>query len=383
MILIPLTLFLILITGYLLVLTLASWFYRPPKRQDRGNLSLGVVIPAHDEAGSIGTTIDAVRACVMGEALPIFVIADNCSDETAHVARTAGAQVLERHDLDQRGKGAALDWFLRRHASAYKDLDALCFIDADSRPDRDFFMRMADALADDNLQVVQGYNGVLNPLENTRVSLTACAFMAINHVRPAGASMLFGSTVLKGNGMALKTALLGRIGWPGEGGVEDLACSLELDRMGVRVGYQADAVIRSEMTRSRVVAEGQRGRWEAGRLALAARALPGCLLRGRLAMALDLLTPPLSLLVLLVSAHGVASLFVSEISTITSLGFILVLVFHVASALRQQRAGRQLWFRLLRAPLFVAWKATLYLQWMVKPPVVDWRRTQRNAQLKP
>jgi cellulose synthase/poly-beta-1,6-N-acetylglucosamine synthase-like glycosyltransferase len=80
---------------------------RPPLDGDR-RPSIAVLIPAHDEASGIGPTLASVRAQTRpGDR--VLVVADNCTDRTAEVARAGGADVVERFDAVRRGKGYALD----------------------------------------------------------------------------------------------------------------------------------------------------------------------------------------------------------------------------------------------------------------------------------
>ena len=76
----------------------------PPGRQAA---SVAVLIPAHDEAAGIGATL-AELARVAPAGTRVLVVADNCSDETAALARAAGVEVAERNDPSARGKGFAL-----------------------------------------------------------------------------------------------------------------------------------------------------------------------------------------------------------------------------------------------------------------------------------
>lgn len=66
-----------------------------------------VLVPAHDESAVIADTLAGLAKAV-GPSGQVLVIADNCSDDTAAIARRAGVRVLERTDTVRRGKGHAL-----------------------------------------------------------------------------------------------------------------------------------------------------------------------------------------------------------------------------------------------------------------------------------
>src|SRR4029078_5445080 len=92
--------------------------------------SVVILVPAHDESTGIEKTLRDLDA-QLGPRDRVLVVADNCSDDTAAVARTAGAEVIERHDPTKRGKGYALEFglnYLKQNPPA-----AVVIIDADCR----------------------------------------------------------------------------------------------------------------------------------------------------------------------------------------------------------------------------------------------------------
>jgi hypothetical protein len=96
----------------LLAEILASLPASQPRNLPDRRPSVAVLIPAHDEREHIAAAVQGAREqLVVGDRL--IVIADNCSDETAALAEAAGAEVVERHDSNRRGKGFALDAGLR------------------------------------------------------------------------------------------------------------------------------------------------------------------------------------------------------------------------------------------------------------------------------
>ena len=132
-------LILVAAAGLLLVpaLTLAAQVVAsllPGRRAETGRGPRGgavILIPAHDEAAAIEGAVRSVSA-QMSPADRLIVVADNCVDETAALARAAGAEVVERHDTTRIGKGYALDAGLR-FASESGPRDTIVFVDADNR----------------------------------------------------------------------------------------------------------------------------------------------------------------------------------------------------------------------------------------------------------
>jgi len=84
--------------------------FKPAKK----NHKYAVLIAARNEQTVIGNLIDSIRSQdYPSELVTIFVVADNCTDETAKVAREAGAVVYERFDSEHRTKGYALQFLVK------------------------------------------------------------------------------------------------------------------------------------------------------------------------------------------------------------------------------------------------------------------------------
>jgi cellulose synthase/poly-beta-1,6-N-acetylglucosamine synthase-like glycosyltransferase len=87
-----------------------------------------VLVPAHNESSGLLPTL----ANIQNQLLPndrLLVVADNCSDDTAAVAKAGGAEVVERNDPTKRGKGYALDWGVQHLSSAPPEI--IIVVDAD------------------------------------------------------------------------------------------------------------------------------------------------------------------------------------------------------------------------------------------------------------
>ena len=335
--------------------------------------SLVVLIPAHDEELVLGATLASLAAQDSPPA-EVIVIADNCTDETARIARELGATVWERTDPERRGKGYALAWAVERVLSSPPSAvgeppfspppgggwGQFAILDADTQAEPAFCGELARAL--ESADAVQGRYGVLSPEHGWRVGLMAAAFALVNHVRPLGADRLGGFVGLKGNGMGFTRKTLERVRWRGDSVTEDLDFALDLALAGIRVRYAPLARVAAQMPTGGAPAATQRRRWEGGRLRLVkTRALP--LLRaGKLGAALELLVPPLAELVALLALWGgLAALSGERTLVLWWASAALWLAAYVVLGLWVSGVSSRVWLSLLRAPLYLVWKLALRL----------------------
>ena len=236
---------------YLLLLTVAACTH-PGQRQICGQFSgrreartrFLILIPAHNEELLLGDVLDQLR----GNAYPashvtVAVVADNCDDRTADVARAHGASVLERTDPVHRGKGQALNWAMRERLDAAGfAYDAVVILDADSVVNPDFLWFM-DAQLRSGHEALQAYYGVQNPLEHWRTSLLAASLAAFHFLRPLGRDRLGLPCGLKGNGMCFSRRLVAQYGYPAFSVVEDVELALLYLRQGVHVKFVPGAQV--------------------------------------------------------------------------------------------------------------------------------------------
>jgi len=378
------------ISLYLAVLTAAAFRFRKKADEHASPLRMAVVIPAHNEELQIRATVEAVmRSRYPADGYRVIVIADNCEDGTAAAAEKAGAQVLVRTDLLQRGKGQALDWLLRERPEAYAACDGIAIIDADTLVEENFLHEISSSLSYSDVLVAQGYYGVANATENWRTALMSAALAVFHHVRPAGRNRLGGSAGLKGNGMGFRVSVLKKYGWPAHSIVEDLEFGAQMLLDGIIVHYNPDAVIWAEMAVSRKQAETQRQRWEGGRYEIFRKYAPP-LLRTWLKERrfryfdgfMDLLIPPLSALVLILVILLAAAFWLSPALVAPLTLAILGIGFYVVSGLVLRKAPRAVWLYLLTAPFFILWKMPLYLKILKGGTGKEWIRTKRAAEME-
>ncbi|HEX2915565.1 MAG TPA: glycosyltransferase family 2 protein [Chloroflexia bacterium] len=385
---------------YLLFLMVAAAFYRRPRLQLANAGSnpehFIILIPAHNESLTLPATLETIKQLRSGESQPepkVVVIADNCTDNTAEIARSAGVMVLERHDQTLRGKGHALEWAIAKLMQEYdqSQFSALVIFDADTVPDPDFLQEASYALQCGG-QVLQGRYGVLKPNETWRSLLLYTALVIYNHIRPLGRASLGLSDGLRGNGMVFRRAILEQYPWQAFSLVEDLEYATRLALAGVPVTYVPEAQIYGQAASNRKQATTQRMRWEGGRFKQARQDVPPLLRRAvkkgdfnAFDRAMDLIIPPLALLVLMLGAFTVLDTVLCLVlggdwlsaTVIGWLGLLVGIGLFVLGGLLVARAPLSAYLALLFAPFYVLWKMQIYARMLVKRAPQEWTRTPR------
>mgnify|MGYP000850263069 CR=1 FL=1 len=380
---------------YLALLSLLSVPPRAPTASRLQTLRFTFVVPAHNEALGIATTVKNLLAVNYPEALRrVLVVADNCQDDTAARAREAGAEVLERQNAEQRGKGYALA-FAFEQVLAEARTDAVVVVDADTVVTPNLLDACAARLQQGAV-AVQAHYGVQNPNASWRTRLMRIALAMFHQVRSIGRERLGVSAGLRGNGMCFRTSLLAEVPHDAFSLVEDLEYGIRLGRAGHRVAYAWEADVLGEMVSGEQASRSQRARWENGRAEMVRR-FGWPLLREALArrslllfdLAMDVLVPPLSRLVLAALAGLGASL---ALASFTGHGAMAAALFgaalwgvglYVFAGWLHSRTGLRGLLDLAFAPGYVAWKLTLKLKQRGAQKPTDWVRTTREGETRP
>ena len=185
------------------------------------------VIPAHNEEAVIKNLVDSLQEQdYPRELYDIYVIADNCNDNTAKIAKDAGAIVLKRFDEEHKTKGFALNWFLQQKIEEDADYDALCVFDADNIVDKNFLKNMNKKLCQGE-EVVQGYRDIKNPTDSWISSGYAIFYWMMHRFYHLARYNLGLSPLLNGTGFMVKFDLLKPDGWQTETLTEDIEFSLK------------------------------------------------------------------------------------------------------------------------------------------------------------
>ena len=377
----------VLPVGVLFVQVLLAWLPArslPSAKSSRPRVA--VLVPAHNESSVIVATLKTIGPQLL-EGDRLLVVADNCSDDTASLARAAGAEVVERSNDRQRGKGYALDFGVRHLASAAPDV--IIIVDADCQISEGFVERLATCCIDSG-RPTQSLNLMRAPAgSGLKVQIAEFAWCVKNRVRPRGWARLGLPCQLMGTGMAFAWRDLPLIDLASGHIVEDLKMGLDFCRSGKPPLFCPDALVTSYFPRSEEGLTTQRTRWEHGHLGVILGDTPKLLVESMakgngnlLAMTLDLLVPPLALLTLALVAPLGLSWLVFLLAGILAPALIAttgMLLLAATILLAWSQFGREIisFSALMYAPFYAVKKIPLYIGFLLKRQV-EWVRSKRD-----
>ena len=357
----------------------------PPAENIYGEVA--VLVPAHNEGAGLLPTLEDIKA-QLRPTDRLLVVADNCSDETGAVAVAAGAEVINRHDLERVGKGYALAWGLRHLEASPPDI--VIVVDADCRLADALIDRLAAACAVTH-RPVQALDLMIAPEGspiNSRVA--EFAWRVKNWVRPLGLKALGLPCQLMGTGMAFPWNVIRSTDLASGLIVEDLKLGLDLAIAGSAPLFCPSARVTSEFPLSLQGIQSQRRRWEQGHLGMIITMVPRLIVAAiwqanldLLVLALDVAVPPLSLLGILVVAASVVATLATLLGYPSTAIFVSagnVIAFTVGVFLSWLKCGRDVLppgAILLIVPYIIK-KLPLYCRILFQRSRSQWIRSDRK-----
>ncbi|MEL7244278.1 MAG: glycosyltransferase family 2 protein [Cyanobacteria bacterium J06573_2] len=351
------------------------------------NIKYKVLIPAHDEELIIRSTLESLKE-KLDNWQNIIVVADNCTDATADIARSTGVQVIERHDTNLLGKGYALDYGLNHLKS--QPPDVVVFIDADCLVSQGAIEQVIQKAFTTQRPVQSTYLMAKSDISSPKASVSAFAFKVKNLVRPLGLSLLKQPCLLTGTGMAFPWEVINSVDTASSNIVEDMALGFDLSLAGHPPIFCSQSNVTGYLPQELKTAKGQRTRWEHGHLQTILTYVPLLLKEGfkqkrfdLFVSALDLCVPPLSLLVIAWLGVTVFSLVTGILLGIWTSMIILVfagslLFTAIFSAWTKFGRSDLPLIQLLTVPFYILWKIPLYFQFLIKRQKT-WVRTKRDS----
>jgi cellulose synthase/poly-beta-1,6-N-acetylglucosamine synthase-like glycosyltransferase len=260
--------FLVPATGaclYYLALTLAGilparmkQYTRRPGESHRPVHSFVILIPAHNEETTLPATFRSIAALDYPAGLVrVVVVADNCTDRTAEVAREGGAICLVRDDREHCGKGFAVAVGVNRLAESNSDIVLILDADCTLRHDA---LRELDATFVNGADVVQAAVWSRNA-DDGPGGYVAAVGAAVDDALAAGWERFGRSVPLRGTGMAFRRVALGRVKWATSSPVEDVEYALQVQATGGRVWFCRRAVVSCDAPTGVDALCRQRRRW--------------------------------------------------------------------------------------------------------------------------
>jgi cellulose synthase/poly-beta-1,6-N-acetylglucosamine synthase-like glycosyltransferase len=346
---------------------------------------VAILVPAHDEADDIAHTLSTMLP-QLRPADRLVVIADNCSDATAEIARTAGAEVVERSS-SARGKGFAIAHgidHLRRHPPL-----SVVVVDADC----DLGPGALEVLLGDlerTARPVQACYLMVNAPDATLPRRMAeFAWRVHNWVRPSGSHRLHMPCQLMGTGMAFTWEMIRAAPLANASIVEDMQLGIDLALGGCPPVYCERALVTSRFPLSKRASRTQRTRWEHGHLDMIVRQLPRLLIQAAkrgdallLGFALDLAVPPLAMLagaMILACALALSGALLGATAAPFVLSASLLGMLTLTVLVGWRLRGRDLvsLAELLTAPWYVLARIPIYLRFAFDRQK-QWVRTDRG-----
>ena len=246
-----------------------AWMPRKKPRKDVPLHRFAVLIAARNEETVIAHLLESIRdQSYPARFVKVFVVADNCTDRTAEIARRCGAEVYERKSSAHRGKGYALDFLLREmKIDGYTDFDAYLVFDADNLLDRDFILHMNETFSEGK-EIITCYRNSKNYGDNWISAGNALCYLRESRYLNDARSRLGVSCSVTGTGFLFSKNILASQGggWPFHLLTEDSEFTMEHATHGRTFGYCADAVLYDEQTVRFSQSWAQRLRWSRGYL---------------------------------------------------------------------------------------------------------------------
>lgn len=226
-----------------------------------------VIIAARNEELVIGQLIKSIKNQKYPEKLiDIFVVADNCTDNTAQVAEQAGAIVRERFNKAQIGKGYALDYMIKIIEREYssRKYEGYFVFDADNLLDENYIAEMNKTF-NQGYRIITSYRNSKNYDQNWISAGYALWFLHEAEYLNLPRMVLNSSCAISGTGFLVHTDLIkDNGGWIHHLLTEDIEFSVSQIIKGEKIGYCRNAMFYDEQPVTFAQSWNQRLRWAKG-----------------------------------------------------------------------------------------------------------------------
>lgn len=271
-----LLIFLGILTSYQFIYLIIGFFSKKKVFKETNELkNYAVVIAARNEELVIENLIKSIKSQnYPKDKITIFVVADNCTDNTAKIARSSGAIVYERFNKEKMRKGYALNFLFKHIEEDYgiTSFDGYISFDADNLVDQNFVKEINKAFVEKG-GIVTGYRNIKNFDTNIISSAYGIHFYrsVVAYHRPRERLNL--GTHIAGTGFVIDSKLV-KDGWNFSSLTEDTELTIHFATKGIKIGFCEDAIFYDEQPTNFKVAYRQRKRWTKGRIDVFLRYFP-------------------------------------------------------------------------------------------------------------
>ena len=342
------------------------------------------IVPAHNEETGIVATVQSLKKVDYPSGrFDVFVVADNCTDKTAEVARKAGAEVLERRDDTLRGKGYALRFAFESILSL--DYEAVVVVDADSVVSENFLSGLNMRIRDGQ-KVIQALYGISNPDNSVLTYLFQVGNLIENKLYWIPKDILGLPILLRGNGMCFTREILERYPWDSFTIVEDTEYGLKLLEQGERVRFASELGVFAYQPENLEQANIQRVRWASGNATLTRSRALRCIYKGiwkrdigQIDIGVTLLAGSKPLLLLANILLTALALFLgNSLIVVWSAALLLGQGMYICLGIFMNGLSIRNMGLLLLSPLYLAWLCVVSVLGLVGFRKNQWLRTARS-----
>lgn len=249
--------------------------FKPTKNKHK----YAILIAARNEKEVIGHLLDSInKQDYPSKYITTFVVADNCTDNTAEIAREHGAIVYERFNDMKRTKGFALQFLLENIEKDYgrTSFEGYFIFDADNLLNKNYITKMNEAF-DSGEKIITSYRNTKNIDENWIASTYALHWVRSIRANHRARSVLRLATNIQGTGFLFASEIV-KDGWKYTSLTEDRALTADAVVQGYRISYNDEAEFFDEQPISLKIALRQRLRWSKGHLQAFAETAPKLIL---------------------------------------------------------------------------------------------------------
>lgn len=256
----------LLLGTYFLVMAMASIVKKKEENPKDYKITnkFAILVPAHNEENVIASTIQSLNNLDYPKDMyDIYIIADNCNDNTVSIACKYDVNIISRFNKNEIGKGYALNYAINIIKKKNKSYTAYAFIDADNIVDKNFLLEMNKNLILGH-KVIQGYIDSKNPFDSWITASYTLTFSYINRIAQLSRYYLGLTNIINGSGFVVNSEIIEKYGWDAYTLTEDLEYTLKLNMRNIKVSFASKAIVYSENPIDFSQSWKQRKRWTQG-----------------------------------------------------------------------------------------------------------------------